>query len=80
MCETCVFRPGNLMQLKSGRVKDLVDGNREAGSALQCHKTLPYGAEQETPAICRGYWDGPGESTTIVRMAKAMGVVAEVSK
>lgn len=57
-CATCIFRPGNLMRLRPGRLKDLV---REAtatervmnvdGSFIVCHSTL--GAD---PAICRGFF------------------------
>ena len=53
-CGTCVFRPGNLMHLEPGRVRELVDDNLDADAALVCHKTLPYGDHPEVgEAICR---------------------------
>jgi hypothetical protein len=43
-CSTCVGRPGNLMHLNRGRLKDLVQENLRAnGMGLICHQTLSYG-------------------------------------
>lgn len=56
MCETCVFRPGNLMQLQPGRLADLVRTNVENESALICHATLPEMGEADQ-AVCRGFYD-----------------------
>lgn len=79
LCGTCVFRPGNLMSLAPGRVKDLVESNLEAASALVCHKTLPYGDHPEVgEALCRGFYDGPWRDSTPRRLAEAMGIVEEV--
>jgi len=76
-CSTCVFRPGNLMNLNEGRFKDLVETNRERDTAFACHQTL-YG---QTPAeaICRGYFDAYGDEITPLRMAKIMGIIEEVN-
>jgi hypothetical protein len=79
-CATCVFRPGNLMHLAPGRVKDLVDDNLDADAALVCHKTLPYGDRSEVgEAICRGFWDGPFDGHPTRRLAEMLGVVEEVT-
>jgi hypothetical protein len=40
MCSTCIFRPGNLMDLNAGRVRSMVDEAREHDSAIVCHQTL----------------------------------------
>lgn len=54
MCETCVFRPGNLMRLTPGRLRGMIDESRAAESAIICHKTL----EPEVgDAVCRGFFD-----------------------
>ncbi len=46
------------MKLAPGRLKELVEHNRDTGSALVCHKTLPYGEHPELyPVVCRGYYD-----------------------
>jgi hypothetical protein len=52
MCPTCVFRPGNLMQLRAGRVRQMVDEALENGSAIICHKTL-----EGDNAVCRGFFE-----------------------
>jgi hypothetical protein len=58
MCATCIFRPGNPMQLNPGRLRDLVDQARAGDGFIVCHSTLPGmappGAE---PAVCRGFVD-----------------------
>lgn len=75
-CSTCIFRPGNPMHLKPGRVKDILDSNIENDSALQCHKTLAYSAEQWDPAICRGFFDHPRSDESFpVRLARAMDLI-----
>lgn len=75
-CSTCVFRPGNLMNLKEGRFKDLVETNRRLDTAFSCHQTL-YG-QTEAEAICRGYFDAYKEEVTPLRMAVALDVIEEV--
>lgn len=72
-CATCVFRPGNLMSLESGRVKDLLDSNIAEDSALTCHETLHEWGSDRPPAICRGFWDHPRSIESLaVRLAKAL--------
>ena len=77
-CSTCVFRPGNLMHLQSGRLKDLAESNRSADTALTCHQTLEYGG-YDVPgnAICRGYFDAYADEITPLRMAVALDMIAE---
>jgi len=75
MCSSCIFRPGNLMQLGPGRVKGMVDDClAEEGGNIPCHQTL--GGEQ---AICRGFWDAYADRSLLLRMAVALGAVQEVS-
>ncbi|MGK5680195.1 hypothetical protein [Actinoplanes sp. URMC 104] len=58
MCHTCVFRPGNLMQLSQGRLHELVEQARQAESYIICHSTLPGMAPDDVaPAVCRGFAD-----------------------
>jgi len=78
-CATCVFRPGNLMRLAPGRLADLIATNVDAGSALQCHDTLPYGEHPTAePAICRGFWDSQRERVPVLRLAQMMDIVCEI--
>lgn len=61
-CSTCIFRPGNLMQLNKGGLKGMVeDCNREDVNVI-CHQTLG----RDVGAICRGSFDlRPGQMTQI---------------
>jgi hypothetical protein len=52
MCETCIFRPGDLMQLKPGRVRGMVDEALARDSAIICHSTL-----DGYKSLCRGFFD-----------------------
>jgi hypothetical protein len=58
MCDTCVFRPGNPMHLRRGRLRDLVEQARAAESYIVCHSTLPGMAPEGVQlAVCRGFAD-----------------------
>lgn len=77
-CDTCIFRPGNLMHLSAEGLRTVIKGNRDADSALTCHQTLPSnGRYIAEPALCRGYYDGYADVTTPLILAKAMGVIEE---
>lgn len=70
-CATCVFRPGNLMHLQEGVLKELIEENNKRGSWITCHETLPYGHYPDFgEAICRGYYDAHGDNSWGVRLAK----------
>lgn len=57
-CATCIFKPGNLMHLQEGRLKDLVSETRATEAFIVCHSTLPHYLYQDAkPAICRGFAD-----------------------
>lgn len=75
-CETCVFRPGNPMQLQPGRLAELVAENRNNQAALVCHKTTYDQSPQE--AICRGYYDAFGQDHPL-RLARHMRIIEEVN-
>lgn len=53
-CSTCIFRPGNLMSLRPGRVKQMLADVRRDDSYIPCHQTLGTGRPS---AICRGQAD-----------------------
>lgn len=74
-CDTCIFRPGNLMHLAPGRVKSMVDAcQSDDGGNIPCHKTL----ELPHQAICRGFWDAYSQEDNTLRMATRLGIVAYV--
>lgn len=75
-CDTCIFRPGNLMNLDPGRVKSMVDGATANESVIPCHHTLPYHADQrEQQAVCHGYWKARNQSVVALRLAQAMDMI-----
>lgn len=76
LCETCVFRPGNLMQLDRGRVADMVKQAKTNESAIICHMTIYGQSEQE--AVCRGYFDRYGDEVVTLRLAKIVGIIKEM--
>ena len=55
MCDTCVFRPGNLMHLAPGRLEEMVAEATANDSAIICHSTLDVIAVDN--AVCRGFYD-----------------------
>ncbi|WP_405098280.1 HAD domain-containing protein [Micromonospora sp. NBC_01412] len=57
-CDTCIFRPGNLMHLSEGRLRNLVAEALRDESFVICHDTLPHYRNRDVkPAICRGFAD-----------------------
>ena len=71
-CDTCVFRPGNLMHLQPGRVRDMVDQAVAKGSVIVCHATLGTDAN----ACCRGFWDAHRDRVQALQVAERLDVVA----
>ena len=65
MCDTCIFRAGNLMQLRPGRVDEMVAAAIEHQSCITCHKTLGGGE-----AVCRGFFDK--HKTVPLQLAESM--------
>lgn len=66
MCNDCIFRPGNLMQLRPGRLKDVVQSNLATGSLLICHQTTHGQADEEV--VCRGFFDRYGDQVNVKRV------------
>lgn len=73
-CDTCIFRPGNLMHLEEGRADRMAEEAVANQSVIPCHATI-YG-EDKAPAICRGYWDVHRRRVGILQVAERMDVVA----
>jgi len=73
-CETCIFRPGNPMQLNEGRVRQMVDECLASmGGHVTCHDTL-----DGDRAVCRGYWDGYRDRDVLLSLAERTEIVREV--
>lgn len=71
-CATCIFRPGNLLELASGAVKDVVRQSLANDTAVICHDTLAL----DVQAVCRGFADR--YDTTPIEMARQLGMYAEI--
>lgn len=74
-CSTCVFRPGNKMDLEPGRLQGMIDSVRATDSYIPCHKTLGTGLPS---AICRGGHDA--HEGALARMADRLGGLVEVTE
>jgi hypothetical protein len=75
MCPTCIFRPGNPMGLRAGRLRQITRDAVAAGSYITCHSTLAGmpGNTDPGPAICRGFADR--YSTNALRVFARLGMV-----
>jgi hypothetical protein len=72
-CDTCIYRPGNLMHLDPGR-KDRMEAEAVAEEGvIPCHKTLGSGRE----AICRGYFDVAKHEVAGLSVAERIGIIVE---
>lgn len=70
MCSDCVFRPGNLMHLRAGRLAQMVRDSVAADSFIACHQTL--GGDE---AVCRGFWDRHRQDSFGCRLGAVLGVI-----
>lgn len=69
LCTTCIFRPGNLMNLSPGRVKQMTDDALADEGHIVCHQTL----DTPEPAICAGFERHPmgGARSLALRLVRA---------
>jgi hypothetical protein len=78
-CETCIFRPGNPMHLKEGRLMKMVQDGISGGQGIICHDTLSYGRFPDYGgALCRGFYDSFGHLNNFVRIMDRLGGFEEV--
>lgn len=68
MCDSCIFRDGNLMNLDPGRRDYMVCRSIENNSAIICHSTL-----SDDNAVCFGFFTQ--HKTATLRLAEAMNVI-----
>ena len=74
MCSTCIFRPGNKMDLNPGRVAQMLqEACSQPEGSITCHCTLG-GAQQ---AVCRGFWDK--HKTPLLQLAERLEMVEEIT-
>ena len=79
-CSTCIGRPGNLMHLQAGRLREMVAGGLADGSqGIICHQTLGYGDHQNFGgALCRWFYDTYGPQNNFIRCIERIGGFTEV--
>ena len=70
-CDTCVFRPGNLLQLLPGSLDGMVADCIEQDTVIPCHETL-----DGPRSVCRGLYDVHRADIVILRLAGFLGVFA----
>lgn len=71
-CSTCIFRPGNLMHLRPGRMADMTAQTDARDTNVVCHQTL----DQPVGAFCHGsVARRPGQ---VVQIAQRLGYIVEV--
>ena len=73
LCSTCIFRPGNLMQLRPGQVRQMVQDSLEGGGFITCHATLPSTAGRGHAAVCRGFFNRFGHRSNLLRIFGRLG-------
>ncbi len=79
LCTTCIYRPGNLMHLAPGRVRQLAAEALATNGHIVCHSTLPALAPPGTKgAICRGFANAHGNAIFALRIGAAFGRIVEV--
>lgn len=72
LCATCIFRPGNKMQLHPDRVQGMVaDALSREGGTIVCHETLDH----REHAVCRGFFNRHKNDVALLQIAERMGVV-----
>lgn len=79
-CATCIFRPGNPMQLQTGRVAAMVRECRVRQSFIPCHETMTIADEDEhadrtNDPVCRGFYDAHGEVSQLIRISERLGMI-----
>lgn len=72
-CATCIFHPGNRMQLRPGRVRQMVRDSLAGGGFITCHSTLPSTAGPGRAAVCRGFFDAYGHLSNLLRVWSRIG-------
>jgi hypothetical protein len=77
-CSTCIFRPGNLMNLAEGRLEQLVAETDAKDENVRCHQSDGLVGKLRCEAWCRGSVDRrPGDA---VRLMRELGILQEITE
>jgi hypothetical protein len=81
-CATCVGRPGNVANLRTGRLKELIRDNTGDGMmGLICHETISYPDSEPAPiqaALCCWFFETYGHLVNGIRVMARLGSFDEV--
>jgi hypothetical protein len=69
MCATCIYRPGNPMDLQPGRLRHITQAALQSEAFIVCHETA--GNTGVASAVCRGFADR--YSTNLLRILDRLG-------
>lgn len=69
-CPTCIFRPGNLMDLDPETRDEMVAQAVRRQSTINCHSTL-----DGPRSVCRGFYDVHRHEIFPLRLAAAMDLI-----
>ena len=75
-CLTCIGRPGNPMDLRPGRVRQMVrDALTDGSQGIVCHETVPYRGNPagRQAALCRWFWQTYGYRVNFIRVMARLG-------
>lgn len=72
-CETCIFEPGNKLNLSKGVVANMIRRAKRERGAIQCHST--FGGD--VGAVCRGFYEL--HATAPLQIAARVGAIQEVT-
>lgn len=68
-CPTCIFWPGNRMNLRAGRLRQLLQEVERDQGCIPCHETLG----DELQAVCRGQYEAL--KTQPLQVAERLGYI-----
>lgn len=80
-CQSCIFHPGNLMHLRNGGLKEMVDECRQRDWHVICHETMQglggnkVAGPGATGAVCRGYWNHVMPRSGPLQAAERLGLL-----
>jgi hypothetical protein len=84
-CATCIFRPGNPMDLRSGRVHEMVAMCRQHDTHIPCHERLTTITEIEglseinlDDPVCRGFYDAYPGVGQMIRISGRLRLIKEI--
>jgi hypothetical protein len=75
MCDTCIFRAGNPMGLRPGRVRQMVRDSLAGGGYITCHETDNDGCQA---AVCGGFLQRYGAQSNVLRIWERLGGFKEI--